>query len=428
MFNNLRAFYQVMRGAKLPRSELDKVVHKRLKAVLVLAYRHVPYYRELMHGVGYDPVRVFRGPEDLSKLPITSKKDLKQRDITAFVREGSDLSKCFTDLTSGSTGIPLRIYREPSERALQTAKWLRVLFINGYSVRQKVMAITSPDRTTKRDSIIQQFGLLRRLTIDYVHHSIKEIVDIFLKYKPEVLYAHRSHLDLMALELKRRRIKPEDLNLKLLIGGSELIHESSRQLYRKQFGVELVEYYGSWEMGTMAYETPEHNGLHLNEDLTYFEFLDIDGNPVPPGRPGRVVVTDLTGKLMPFIRYDQGDQVVFEYGDDVNGNPIRKLSQIIGREDDFVLLPDGTQRSAFYLFKVIYKYEGIVQFRVVQRTRSSFDILIVADTSYFLSIRGELMQRLQQNFPPTVSFEIVQVDEILPDPTGKIRTLVSEAK
>lgn len=417
-----------MRGTKLPLSELNKVVHKRLKDILVSAYRHVPYYRDLMQNVGYDPVRDYRGPEDLSKLPVTTKKVLKQRDITEFIKEGSDLSKCFTDLTSGSTGIPLTIYRESYEMAIQTAKWLRVLFVNGYSVRQKVIAITSPIKATKKDSIIQHFGLLRRLTIDYVRHPIKDFVDIILKYKPEVLYGHRSHLDLMALELKRRRIRPEDLRLKLLLGGAEVVYDSNRRLYLEQFGVKLVEFYGSWEIGIMAYETPAHNGLYLNKDLTYFEFLDKDGEPVPPGRPGRVVVTDLTGKLMPFIRYDQGDLGVFEYGDDGNGNPVRKLTQIIGREDDFVLLPDGTQRSAFYLFKVIYKYEGIVQFRVVQRTRSLFEVLIVTDTSYFLSIKDKLKQQLQQNFPQTVSFEIVQVDEILPDSSGKIRTLVSEAK
>jgi len=64
----------------------------------------------------------------------------------------------------------------------------------------------------------------------------------------------------------------------------------------------------------MAYETQQHDGLHLCEDLTYFEFLDKDGNPVRPGQMGRIVINDLTGRLMLFIRYDQGDFVTFENG------------------------------------------------------------------------------------------------------------------
>ena len=78
MLNNVWALRQVMRDTKLPRSALDRIVRKRLEAVLVSAYRNVPYYRELMHSADYDPVREYRGPEDLSKLPITTKEILKR--------------------------------------------------------------------------------------------------------------------------------------------------------------------------------------------------------------------------------------------------------------------------------------------------------------------------------------------------------------
>jgi phenylacetate-CoA ligase len=107
----------------------------------------------------------------------------------------------------------------------------------------------------------------------------------------------------MAMEMYRRGIRAE--GLKLLRVGAEIIHENNRQLYRKQFGVEAIENYGSIEMGVVAYETQEHDGLHLCEDLTYFEFLDENGKPVRPAQVGRVVVTDLTATLMPLIRYDQ---------------------------------------------------------------------------------------------------------------------------
>jgi phenylacetate-CoA ligase len=424
MLDNVRALCQVMRDSKLPRSALDRIVRKRLEAVLVSAYCHVPYYRELMQSAGYDPVREYRGPEDLSKLSITTKEILKQVGAQAFVVEDSDLSSCFSDATSGSTGIPLRVYRSPYERAVQIARWLRVLFLNGYAIHHKVVALVSPTRVAEGHSVVQRFRVLRRLTVDYVHHSPEEMVDLLLAYEPDVLYGNRSHLDLMALELKRRGIRPA--SLKLLLGGGEVIHDSSRQLYRTHFGVELVEYYGSIEMGVMAYETQAHDGLHLCEDLTYFEFLDQDGEPASPGEPGRVVVTDLTGKLMPFIRYDQGDLARFEYRSDANGSVSRVLTQVIGRENDYILLPDGTQHAAHDPCILVRKYEGVVQFRIVQRTRSLFEIRIVADSSYFLSIRDELMQKLEQKFPSPVSFEIVRVDQIAPDPSGKIREFISE--
>jgi phenylacetate-CoA ligase len=424
MLNNFRALRQVMHDVRLPRSELDEVVHKRLEAVLLSAYRSVPYYRELMQSVGYDPARDYRGPQDLAKLPITTKAIIKQRGTRAFAKEGSDLSHYFSDTTSGSTGIPLRIYRAPYERAVQIAKWLRVLFLNGYSVHHKVMGLVSPGRVTEGCSVVQRFGILRRLAVDYLAHSPREMVDILLDYQPDVLYGNRSHLDLMALELKRRGIQVR--SLKLLIGTAEVIRESSRQIYREQFGLELTESYGSIEMGVMAYETPAHDGLHLCEDSTYFEFLDQDGQPALSGQPSRIVVTDLTAKLLPFIRYDHGDIVIFEGRGD--GDVPWRLTQVIGRENDYVILSDGTRRPAHDLRMIVSKYESIVQFRIVQQTWSLFQVLVVADDNYFLSIRDGLERQLQERFSQEVIFECVQVDRIDPDPNGKIRVLVSEVE
>jgi phenylacetate-CoA ligase len=129
---------------------------------------------------------------------------------------------------------------------------------------------------------------------------------------------------------------------------------------------------------------------------------------------------------MPFIRYDQGDLAVFKSADGLNGKSSRRLTRIIGREDDYATLPDGTRRPFHDFYEVMDKYEDIVQFRIVQRTRGLFTILIVADTSYLLSIREDLLHRLQEKFPPTVNFEITQVEQITPDTSGKIRMLVSE--
>ncbi|MFC2169343.1 phenylacetate--CoA ligase family protein [Acidobacteriota bacterium] len=423
MFNNLKAMYQVRHDAKLPRSKLEKVIHRRLKTVLVSAYQYVSYYRELMQSVGYDPVIDYRGREDLVFFPITTKEIIKQRGIKAFVKKGGNLTNSFSDTTSGSTGIPLRIYRTSHERTIQIAKWLRFLFINGYNIRDKVMSLSSPWRHIENKNFIQKIGFLRRLAVDYSLPP-EEIVDIFLAYEPDVLYGNRTHLDLMAQELKRRGIRPK--GLKILIGTADIIHDRTRRFYRKNFGVELIESYGSVEMGIMAQETPFHDGLHLCEDLTYFEFLDKDGTPVLPGMPGRVVVTDLFGKLMPFIRYDQGDLATVEQESGFDTDFRRKIRQIIGREDDIGLLPDGTRFYYHEFDMVLSKYEEISQFRILQQTRNLFKIFIVADTSYILDIHDDIISQLKRRFPPVAKFEIVQVERITPDLSGKLRMFISE--
>ncbi len=424
MLKNALAFRQVMSDAKLPPSLLERKVYERLRAVLTSAYLHVPYYREMMQRAGYDPTREYGGPKDLSRLEITDRRILKQRESAAFAKQGTDLSRCSSDMTSGSTGIPLRVYRGPYERALQMAKWMRVLFMNGYSVRQKVMSLTAPWRLRDARSFVQRLGFLRRLVVSY-ETPTDDMVDLFLAYKPDVLYGNRSHLDRLALELASRRLGPAQFR-PMVIGTAEVIRENHRNLYRKAFGTELVESYGSVEMGVMAHETPTRDGLRLCEDLTYFEFLDNDGNPVAPGEPGRVVVTDLAAEVMPFIRYDQGDHAVYASLDGTDGIQRKRITQIIGREDDVALLPDGSRCTFHSFYEVLGKYEEIAQYRIVQRSGSLFRIFVVAEPSYLEKVGEEILAALERKFPPGIRLEIERKDRLEPDASGKIRVLVSE--
>jgi len=423
MFTNLQALYQVMRDARLDRSAMNKVVDKRLKNVLINAYLHVPYYRTAMDSAKYNPIREYRGPQDLTLLPVVTKKDLKEHGMESFLRKGVVLRECFRDATSGSTGIPLVIYRSQYERSVQIAKWLRVLFANGYRITQKVMSLSPPWRLMEGRTVLNKAKLLRKRSVNY-HSSASDMVDAFLEYKPDVLYGNRTHIDMMASELERRGIHYEDL--RVLAVAAEVVPENCRKLCLKHFGIRLTEIYGSTEMGTMFHETPEHNGLHIMEDLTHCEFVGSDLRPVDPGEPGRTVVTDLVGTTMPFIRYDQGDIAIYEDIKSETGGIQRRVRKIVGRDDDYAVLPDGSRRTFHLFYEVMDNYEKLVQFRVVQKSRDLFEIQVATNENYLESIRGDMLTQLHDRFSRDIAFDIVRVDGIEPDPSGKIRMLISE--
>jgi phenylacetate-CoA ligase len=423
MLKNIKALYRVYHDLKLSESKKSHLVKRRLKTVLIESYKNVPYYRKLMDDIGYNPLKDYIGPEDLLKFPVTTKQDLKTTGESFFLRKDVDTANLFTDSTSGSTGIPLIIYRSWAERSFQVAKYLRVLFQNGYSLKDKIMSISSPARLDGNNTILQKIGLLRRLAVSYLL-PIPKIVDILLKYKPQVLSCNRSHIDLIALELLKRKIQPK--SLKLILVGAEMINDNNRNLYRQAFNLNAIECYASVEMGVMAYEIIGENGLYMNDDLTYFEFLDKNGNPVLPGTPGRVIVTDLIGKTMPIIRYDQGDFVITENAIGVNGKPEIRISKIIGRDDDHIILPDGNIRSFHDFYEIMDKFQGIIQFKIIQKTNSHFQIKIAAQNNYFNEIYNHIMASLYANFPGYCKFDLLRLDSIEPDPNGKLRMLVSE--
>jgi len=423
MIANLKAIAQVMGGVKRSRSDLDRIIHKRLYKVLTSAHLHVPYYKDMMKKAGYDPFRNYSGPGDLALLPITRQGTLRKMDATSLVKGGLNFDNLFSVTTSGSTGDPLRIYVSPHEASLRMVKWLKVLFINGYFVFDKVMSLKVPDRMDPMGSILQGLRMFRRLQMSSLLPP-EQIVDAFLAFRPQIVYGSRSVLELMALELKRRRQEP--VKVKFLMQHGELIHRTTQSLCREQFGIELLDAYGSVEMGAMAYETFARDGLHLCEDLTYFEFLDDSGVPVAPGEAGRVVVTDLTSTCMPFIRYDQDDRVVFEETEDGRGNRVRRIVRILGRNDDRMVFSDGTKEPVTALHVVMDTFEGIVQYQVVQDTPDSWQVSIAADAQYFGDIEQILFHALKVRFPQINRFELKRLDRLEVDTSGKIRTFVSK--
>jgi phenylacetate-CoA ligase len=426
MFQNIYAMQQVIQDIKLPAYKKEELVKKRLKTILVSAHKYVPYYRNIMKNIGYNPTLDYKGPEDLKKFPITTKHDLKINGPLMFLKDGVCTKNLYSTSTSGSTGIPLRIFLSHHELAFRRAKFMRALLINQYLIRDKVLSLTAAIRLGEYKTILQKFGLLRRLAVDFLLTPDK-LAEIFLKYQPHVLNGNRSPIDLLALELIKRKIKPE--GLKLVIVSGEIIHEHIRNLYSQAFGINPIEFYGSEEMGLMAFETPARGGMYLCDDLTYFEFIDKNNNTVLPGEPGRIVVTDLLGTTMPFIRYAQGDFVNVKVITGSDGKPEKRISKIIGRDNDYVVLPDGSLKTSYYFsYNITRQFNEIWQFKVIQKTKTYYQIKIAAIQEYFAKIQAPLRDLLNTKFPKNCYFELLRVDFIEPDLNGKLQSFISELK
>lgn len=427
MFEQISAMGQVLRDQRYPPEVVQKIAHKRLRAVLISAFDHTPYYREAMRAVGYNPRSDFRGPEDLMQLPILSKKILKETTTRAFIRESDwdHLDGCFSDVTSGTTGLPLIVYRDRYSRTLQVAKWLRVLINNGYRPTQRVLSFATQGQLPVQRSVIQRLGLFRRQAIGY-DTDPDSALDAIQAYRPHVLYGAPSGFDFLFDAMEQRRERLTGVSLVIMTG--EMIRERIRARCSLYTGIDVTESYGTVEMGVMAYQMPNREGLQLNEDLTYFEFLDDNGAPAKPGEVSRLIVTDLSAKLMPFIRYEQGDRVVFSECINESGDRQRYIQRIIGRDNDYAVLGDGTRRSFIPYYEALDVFTELKRFRIVQVEPDLFDILMVADKEYFDGIKSQVLARLQRLCGARPQYRLRLVAEIPRDPSGKIRMLISNVR
>jgi phenylacetate-CoA ligase len=67
---------QLLKNRKLSRDELEALQNRKLRALIRHAYENVPYYHSLFSSVGLSPEDI-RTVEDLERIPITTKEDLK---------------------------------------------------------------------------------------------------------------------------------------------------------------------------------------------------------------------------------------------------------------------------------------------------------------------------------------------------------------
>ena len=107
------------------------------------------------------------------------------------------------------------------------------------------------------------------------------------------------------------------------------------------FDCPVFRHFGMAETGYgAAVECERHRGLHIREADLLFEIVDETGKKLPDGEWGEVVVTTLTRRGMPLIRYKTGDLGRFLPGLCGCGSVLKRI-EVRGRLGNVLHLPTG---------------------------------------------------------------------------------------
>jgi phenylacetate-CoA ligase len=106
-------------------------------------------------------------------------------------------------------------------------------------------------------------------------------------------------------------------------------------------GIKAFDIYGLSEIigPGVASECDAHDGLHVFEDHFYPEIIDPQtGEPLPDGAEGELVLTTLSKKAMPMIRYRTRDITSLLHERCACGRTIRRIRRIGRRSDDMFII------------------------------------------------------------------------------------------
>jgi phenylacetate-CoA ligase len=412
----------------LSRSAIEGLQLRRLKDLLETAIDHSPWHAERIRAVG---IVLSEGRDlafsDLRRLPTMTRADAKtnhDRLVWRGVPGG-----VFQYNTGGSSGEPLIFHYGRARQAADLAcrmrarRWWRVevgdpeVFLWGAPVE-----LDKTDRIkTLRDRLFNQCLLN---AFEMSERQMSDYLKTIRSFDPVCLYGYASSLSLLASYAKNRGRIPKLPRLKLVCTTGEPLLPEQRTLLLEVFGAPVSNEYGARDSGLIALESPDGQML-VNSESIIVEILDREGNPVPPGETGEVVVTHLCSAAQPFIRYRTGD--VARLSDDPckAGRGLHCLKEIMGRTTDFVVRPDGAVMHALALIYIPRTIEGVEEFKIIQWSTTRIEVLIRPNSAWKAGTEREVVSRMGKRMGRGVKIDVAMVDKIPPEASGKHRYVVS---
>ena len=131
---------------------------------------------------------------------------------------------------------------------------------------------------------------------------------------------------------KARQLELDISNLKRALLAAEALPASLRQWFREQGLETVLQWYGTADLGCVAYESRAQDGMILEEDLLLEIVRPGTGDPVPDGEIGEIVITGFNPHY-PMIRFGTGDLSAVMSGISPCGRTNIRIRGWLGRAD-----------------------------------------------------------------------------------------------
>ncbi len=365
-------------------------------------------------------------------IPVMQKKDL-QRPLDQRLSKGFTVKNVYINKTSGSSGAPFVFAKDKEYHALIWANIMRKMRWHGinYNASWQARFYGMPlDFFGKTKVRIKDFLSHRyRFNIfDSSDQALEKVVEKFKKKQFYYINGYTSSIVLLAKFLQKKDIILKDIcpTLRVCVVTSEMLFADDKILLEKQFGVPIINEYGSAELDIIALEDPEGR-WQVNAETVFVEILDADDNPVPLGEEGKIVVTALYNKAHPLIRYEVGDLGSLAETSTAKYPVLKKLT---GRTNDVAILPSGKIASGmtFYsITKKLFDDEGNVkEFVIIQIKADTFEIVYTSDNPLTTTETENIKSAFSAFLEPGLTLILNRKKTLERSSAGKLKQFTSE--
>lgn len=401
----------------IQRSDLESLQLKRLQQTVRLAHKNIPFYQDRFQELGIKPRDVL-SLKDIRKLPFTSREDLRANyPFGMLAVDKEQVVRLHT--SSGTTGKPKAIFFSKKDINQAAELIARCLVMTGTTRGDVLQNMMTYGLFT--GALVMHYGAEKVgvLVIPAGPGNTHRQIALMQDFRSTALHITPSYALYLATVMHNEGIEPaRDLAIRRAYLGSEPYSEETRTKIEKFFGIDVYNSYGLSEMNGpgVAFECTEKNGMHLWEDNFILEIIDPEtGKPVPDGEKGELVLSTLCREAMPILRYRTRDIVTTIPGKCRCGRTHRRISRIIGRSDDMIIIrgvnifPQQIERVLMGVKAVAQNYQIVLesydQMTVrVEITKDLFD----GRVEHLVNLRNEITEKLRSEILVRPKVELLE--------------------
>jgi phenylacetate-CoA ligase len=307
--------------------------------VLQRAFDRVELFRARLEERGLTPADI-GGLEDIAKLPFTTKADL--RDTYPFGLFASPIEEVVRlHASSGTTGKPIVVAYTREDLDVWTNVMVRSLASCGITHGDIVQNAYGYGLFTGGLGAHYGAEALGATVIPISGGNTERQIMVMKDFEVTAICCTPSYFIHLLERAGELGIDVRKLPLRTGVFGAEPWTESMRRHIESAGGIRAFDIYGLSEITGpgVAIECCAQDGLHLFEDHFYPEIVDPEsGEPLPEGCEGELVVTTLSKRAMPMIRYRTRDITALISKPCPCGRTLRRIRRIGRRSDDMIIL------------------------------------------------------------------------------------------
>ncbi len=350
----------------------------RLKELISYVYENVPFYTRKINEMKIKPGDI-RKIEDIQNLPFTTKADL--RDNYPYGLFSVPLEKIVRiHASSGTTGKPTVVGYTKEDIDIWSEVMARSLTASGVTKHSIVQNAYGYGLFTGGLGIHYGVEKIGASVIPISGGNTARQILILEDFGTDIITCTPSYSLYLAEEIEKKGIDKKKLKLRFGVFGAEPWSQAMRKEIEKRLPIKALNIYGLSEIigPGVANECLEQNGLHIFDDHFYPEIIDPQtGLPAKLGQKGELVITTLTKKGIPLIRYRTRDLTSFIPGECPCGRTHPRIDRIMGRSDDMLIIR-GINVFPSQIEEVLVKIEEVSpHYQLIVEREHNLDILTV---------------------------------------------------